>query len=471
MANASYDVIVIGAGPGGYPAAIRAAQLGLKTLCVEKEYMGGVCLNWGCIPSKALIAAANTVEKIRHADKMGITTGTVKVDVEKMQAWKDGIVKKQTSGVESLIKSNKGESMFGSAKIKSPTTVEVTKPDGKVETYEAKKGIVVATGATPIAIPGFDVDGKVVITAREAVSLKKVPSAMVVIGGGVIALELGMVYQKLGAKVTVVEMLDQLLPSEDPDLVKVVEKRFTTRGGEVLTKAKAKSCKVKGSKATVAVEHDGKERTFEADIVLVAVGFRPNSKGLGLEEVGVQLDQRGHIPTNELCQTSVPTIYAIGDVSGPPYLAHKATKEGEIVAEVLAGHKAARDWRAMPAAIFTDPEIATVGIREKEAKAEGREVLIGKFPFSVNGRAQAVDETDGFIKSIVDAKTHEVLGIGIVGPEASDLISEAALAIEMCAFAEDVGLTIHPHPTLGEAMMESFKHALGEAVHLLNRRK
>jgi dihydrolipoamide dehydrogenase len=471
MANASYDVIVIGAGPGGYPAAIRASQLGLKTLCVEKEYMGGVCLNWGCIPSKALIAAAATVEKIRHADKMGITTKGVSVDVEQMQRWKDGIVKKQTSGVENLIKSNKGESMFGSAKIKSPNSVEVTKPDGKVETFEAKRGIVISTGATPIAIPNFDIDGKVVITAREAVSLKKVPSALVVIGGGVIALELGMVYQKLGSKVTVVEMMEQLLPSEDPDLVKVVEKKFTGKGGEVLTKAKAKSCKVKGSKAVVTVEHDGKERSLDADIVLVAVGFRPNSKELGLEDVGVKLDPRGHILTNELCQTNVPSIYAIGDVSGPPYLAHKATKEGEIVAEVLAGHKAARDWRSMPAAIFTDPEIATAGIREKEAKAEGRDVLIGKFPFAINGRAQAVDETDGFIKTIVDAKTHEVLGIGIVGPEASNLISEASLAIEMCAFAEDVGLTIHPHPTLGEAMMESFKHALGEAVHVLNRRR
>jgi dihydrolipoamide dehydrogenase len=266
-----------------------------------------------------------------------------------------------------------------------------------------------------------------------------------------------------------VEMLDQLLPTEDPDVVKVVEKRFVSRGGEVLTKAKAKSCTVKGDKATVVVEHGGKERSIEADNVLVAVGFKPASKGLGLEEVGVKLDERGHVLTNELIQTNIPTIYAVGDVSGPPYLAHKATKEGEIAAEVIAGHKAARDWRVMPAAIFTDPEIATAGLREKDAKAQGREIKIGKFPFSASGRAQAVSETDGFIKSIIDAKTNEVLGVAIVGPEASDLISEAALAIEMCAFAEDVGLTIHPHPTLGEAMMESFKHALGEAVHILNR--
>lgn len=469
MANASYDVIVIGAGPGGYPAAIRAGQLGLKVLCVEKEYMGGVCLNWGCIPSKALIAAATTFEKIKHADKMGITTTGVNIDIEKLQAWKDGIIKKQTGGVSSLIKANKGDQMFGTAKVTGPNTVEVTKPDGKVETYEAKKGIIVGTGASVINIPGFTVDGKVVITAREAVSLKKVPGTLVLIGGGVIGLELGMVYQKLGSKVIVVEMMDQLLPTEDPDVVKVVEKRFTQNGGEVLLKAKAKSCTVKGDKAKVVVEHNGKDRTIDADAVLVAVGFRPNSKGLGLEEAGVKLDERGHVITNELLQTNVPSIYAIGDVSGPPYLAHKATKEGEIAAEVIAGHKSARDWRVMPAAIFTDPEIATAGLREKEAKAQGLDVKIGKFPFSVSGRAQAISETDGFIKAIIDAKTHEVLGVAIVGPEASDIISEAALAIEMCAFAEDVGLTIHPHPTLGEAVMEAFKHSLGEAVHILNR--
>jgi len=469
MANASYDVIVIGAGPGGYPAAIRAAQLGLKTLCVEKEYMGGVCLNWGCIPSKALIAATNTLEKIRHADKMGITTGEVKVDIEKLQAWKEGIIKKQTGGVSALLKANKADSVMGTATIKSPTSVEIKKADGSTELLEVKKGIIVATGAATIQLPSFPVDGKVVITAREAVSLKKVPGTLVLIGGGVIGLELGMVYQKLGSKVIVVEMLDQLLPTEDPDVVKVVEKRFVSRGGEVLTKAKAKSCALKGDKATVVVEHGGKDRSIECDNVLVAVGFKPNSKGLGLEEVGVKLDERGHVLTNELLQTNIPTIYAVGDVSGPPYLAHKATKEGELAAQILAGHKAARDWRVMPAAIFTDPEIATAGLKEKEAKAQGREVKIGKFPFSASGRAQAVSETDGFIKSIIDAKTNEVLGVAIVGPEASDLISEAALAIEMCAFAEDVALTIHPHPTLGEAMMESFKHALGEAVHILNR--
>jgi dihydrolipoamide dehydrogenase len=309
----------------------------------------------------------------------------------------------------------------------------------------------------------------VVITAREAVSLPKVPARMVLIGGGVIGMELGMVYQKLGTKVTVVEMMDQLLPGTDKDVVKVVERKFTKAGGEVLLKAKALGADVKGASATVRVEHEGQTKTFDTDCVLVAVGFRPNSKDLGLEAAGVKTDQRGHVIINDKFQTNVPTVYAVGDVCGPPYLAHKASKEGEIAAEVIAGHKAVRDWRAMPAAIFTDPEIATVGIGEDQAKKDGRDIRVGKFPFAVSGRAMSVSHTDGFIKTVIDAKSHEVLGVTIVGPEASELISEAALSLEMCAFAEDVALTIHPHPTLGEGLMEAFKHSLGEAIHVMNR--
>ena len=468
MSNKTFDVIVIGGGPGGYVAAIRLGQLGLRTLLVEKEFMGGVCLNWGCIPSKALIAAASLYERIQHAETMGIRAKDVSVDVGKMQEWKGGIVKKLTGGVRSLVTGNGGEVLMGEAKITGPKQVEV-KTDKGSERIEASKGIIVATGATVIRIPGFETDGKTVITAREAVDLKEAPKSLVLIGGGVIGLELGMVYQKLGAKVTVIEMMDQLLPGIDPDLVKVVEKRFKKGGAEVLLGAKAKGCEVKGGRAKVSVEHQGQTKTFEADKVLVAVGFRPNSQGLGLAEVGVKLDERGHILVNETQQTSVPSIYAIGDVCGAPYLAHKASKEGEIAAEVIAGHKAARDWRGMPAAVFTDPEIATVGLSESAAKAQGRAVRIGKFPFAASGRAMAVSETEGFIKVVVDPESHEVLGVGIVGPEASDLISESALALEMCAFAEDVALTIHPHPTLGEGVMEAFKHALGEAVHVMNK--
>jgi dihydrolipoamide dehydrogenase len=470
MANKTYDAIVIGGGPGGYVAAIRCGQLGLKTLVVEKEHMGGVCLNWGCIPSKALIAAAGFVQKAHKASAMGITVSGVSVDLHKMQDWKDGIVKKLTGGVSSLVKGAGGEIVKGTAKLLSNRSVEVTKADGTKEVFDATKGIVVATGAEVIQLPTIPLDGEVVITAKEAVSLREAKGTMVLIGGGVIGMELGMVYQKLGMKIIVVELMDQLLGTTDLDMVKVVEKTFTRDGGEVLLKHKAQKVERVGAQARVVVEGpDGKTREIMADRVLVAVGFKPSSKNLGLEALGVKLDARGHIVVDDQMQTSVKGIYAIGDVVGAPYLAHKASKEGEIAAEVIAGHKAARDWRAMPAAIFTEPEIATVGLSEKEAAAQGRKVKIGKFPFAASGRAMAVSATEGFIKSIVDAETHEVLGVGIVGPEASDLISEAALALEMCAYAEDVHLTVHPHPTLGEVMMESFKHALGEAIHIANR--
>jgi dihydrolipoamide dehydrogenase len=470
MATKSYEAIVIGAGPGGYPAAIRLGQLGVKTLVVEKEYMGGVCLNWGCIPSKALIAAANTYSQLKGLEEMGIKVDGASLDVGKLQDWKAGIVKKLTSGVAGLVKGNGAETVMGTARIAGPKTVEVTKADGTKETFEATKGIVIATGARVIQIPGMELDGQTIISAREAVSLREAKGTMVVVGGGVIGMELGMVYQKLGMQVIVVELLPQILTGVDADMVKVVERAFKKTGGEILTETKVEKIEKKNGKAHVVIaSKDGKTRNVEADKVLMAIGFKPNSGELGLEKVGVKLDPRGHVMVNEKLETNVKGIYAIGDVIGAPYLAHKATKEGEIVAEVIAGHKAAVDWRAMPSAIFTEPEIATVGLSETEAKKQNRKVKIGKFPFGASGRAMAVRHTDGFIKTIVDAETHEVLGVGIVGPEASDLISEASLAIEMCAFAEDVHLTIHPHPTLGEAMMESFKHALGEAVHIMNR--
>jgi len=468
MAN-EYEAIIIGGGPGGYVAAIRLGQLGVKTLCVEKEAMGGVCLNWGCIPSKALIAAANLANKVRNAGHMGITVKDLEVDVAKMQEWKEGIVKKLTGGVTSLVKGSGGAIAMGQAKITGPKSVEVTSADGKTETYTASKGIIVATGAQMIRIPGFEPDGEVVITAREAVNLQSAPKRMVLIGGGVIGLELGMVYQKLGTKITIVEMMDQLLPGTDPDLVRVVQKRLKQDGADIHLKSKAVKLENSGGKAKVTIETEGKEHVVEAEKVLVAVGFKPNSSGVGLEELGVKLDERRHIATDEQMRTNVPSIFAIGDVAGMPYLAHKASKEGEIAAEVIAGRKSARDYLGMPAAIFTDPEIATVGMTEVEAKARGKKVTIGKFPFSASGRAMAVSETDGFIKVIIDEADHQLLGVAIVGPEASNLISEAALAIEMCAFAEDVALTVHPHPTLGEGVMEAFKHALGEAIHIMNR--
>ncbi len=469
MANTDYELVVIGGGPGGYVAAIRAAQLGVKTLCVEKEYMGGVCLNWGCIPSKALIAAANLANKVQNAGHMGITVEGLNVDVAKMQKWKDGIVKKLTTGVNSLVKGNGGDVLMGTAKVTGPKTVEVIKNDGGKETFQASKGIIIATGAQTIDLPGMEPDGDVVITAREAISLKQAPDSMVLIGGGVIGLELGMVYQKLGTKITVVELMDQLLPGTDKDLVRVVEKHLKKGKADVYLKSKATKLEKAGGKAKVTIETGKETHVVEADKVLVAVGFRPNSAGLGLEDVGVNLDDRGHIIVDDELRTSVPSIFAIGDVVGAPYLAHKASKEGEIAAEVVAGHKSARDWRSMPAAIFTDPEIAVAGLSESEAKAQGKDFKVGKFPFAASGRAMAVSETDGFVKVIVSKDDNQLLGVSIVGPEASDLISEASLALEMSAFAEDVALTVHPHPTLGEGMMEAFKHSIGEAIHIMNR--
>ncbi|MBK7150192.1 MAG: dihydrolipoyl dehydrogenase [Sandaracinaceae bacterium] len=470
MSDKSYEAIVIGGGPGGYVAAIRLAQLGIKTLCVEKEEMGGICLNWGCIPSKALIAATNLVQKIQTASDMGITVSDVSVDVAKMQAWKDGIVKKLTGGITSLVKGNGADIVIGDAALTGPREVQVVTATGETLTFDASKAIVIATGTQVIRIPGFEPDGETIITAREAVSLQSAPKSMCIIGGGVIGLELGMVYMKLGTKVTVVELTNQLLPGVDLDMVKVVQKHLKKGGVDVRLETKAVACEKTAGGVRVTVEGGGKKETIEADILLVAVGFKPNTAGLGLDAVGVALDPRGHVIVDQQLRTNVDGIYAIGDVKGGPYLAHKASAEAEICAEVIAGHNRATDWRSIPAAIFTEPEIATAGMSETQAIAAGRNIKIGKFPFAASGRAMAVRETDGFIKTIVDADTNQVLGVGIVGPEASDLISEAALAIEMDAFAEDVALTVHPHPTLGEGMMESFKHAIGEAVHVMNKK-
>ena len=463
----SYDAIVVGGGPGGYTAAIRLAQLGLRTLCVERESLGGVCLNWGCIPSKALITAAATVERIRHAGEMGIAAGEPTIDFAATQRWKDGIVERLTGGIGTLIRANGGDTVAGEVRLVDAATVEVVAADGGVTRYRARQAIVLATGARVVSIPGFEPDGERIITAREAVSLPAVPRSLVVVGGGVIGMELGMMYQKLGTHVTVVEAADAILPGVDAEIAAVVARRFRKRGGVLLTGARASGWERSGDGARVTVEHGGGPTVVEAERVLVAVGFRPNTAGLGLEAAGVRLDERGHIATDRSTRTSAPGVYAVGDVTGGPYLAHKAFREGEIAAEVIHGRAVGRDWYAMPAAIFTDPEIATVGLTEAEARAAGHDVRVGRFPFAVSGRALSLGETDGFVKVVSDRD--RVLGVGIVGPEASELIAEAALAIEMQAAPEDLALTIHPHPTLSEGMLESFKHSLGEAVHIMNR--
>ncbi len=407
MAKRTCEVVVIGGGPGGYVCAIRLGQLKQKVICVEKEEVGGVCLNWGCVPSKALISASHTYEKVKdHGQQMGIFAEGVRMDVPKMQEWKNGIVKKLTGGVRGLFKGNGVELVMGNAKVTGPRTVEVTNKEGVVETIEATKALVIATGSSTIEIPTFKFDGKQIIGAKEGVSLQSVPKRLLVIGGGVIGLELGMVYQKLGSELTVVEATGSLLPGVDPECTAVVEKKLVKLGAKVHKNAKALGYE-KSSDGSLAVKIDmggGKHDTIVADTVLVAVGMRPNGGGLGLEEIGVKVE-RGFIPTDHLGRTNVDGVYAIGDVSGQPMLAHKASKEGEVVAEIIAGHKAAKDWVAIPSAIFTDPEIAVAGLSEAQAKEKGIEVRVGKFPFAALGRAMAVNETEGFFKVVSDKKT------------------------------------------------------------------
>ena len=464
------EALVIGAGPGGYVAGIRLGQLKKKALVVEKDKPGGICLNVGCIPSKALINASKIFDKIRHGADIGILADNPRVDMAKMQAWKCDVVSKLTGGVKTLLKANGCDYRTGVARFVSRNTVELTGETGK--TTITADHIVIATGSRPIEIPGFKFDGNRIVDSTGALDFASVPERFVVIGGGYIGIEIGTLYAKLGSKVTVVEALPAILPGNDPEIVQLVARKLKKLGVEVVTGAKAKSWAEKNGRAEVTVDvggdAGGKVQTIEADKVLVAVGRRPNSEGLGLEEIGVKIE-RGFVPVDRQLRTNVPGIYAIGDVAGQPMLAHKASHEAEVVAEVIAGHKAEMDVRAIPSVIFSDPEVASAGISAEEATKKGRAVKVGKFPFAALGRAIANADTDGFVKVVIDAESKEVLGIHVVGNGASDVIAEAALAIEMGALADDISLTIHAHPTLPEAIMEAAKASLGEAIHIVNR--
>ena len=460
--------MVIGAGPGGYVAGIRLGQLKKKALVVEKDKLGGICLNVGCIPSKALINASKIFDKIRHGADIGILADNPRVDMAKMQSWKGEVVSKLTGGVKTLLKANGCDYRTGVARFISRNTVELAAPDGKGKTVITADHIIIATGSRPIEIPGFKFDGNRIVDSTGALDFATVPEKLVVIGGGDIGIEIGTLYAKLGSKVTVVEARPGILAGNDPEIVQLVARKLKKLGVEVLTGAKAKSWAEKNGRAEVTVDVGGKDQLIEADKVLVAVGRRPNSEGLGLEEIGVKIE-RGFVPVDRQLRTNVPGVYAIGDVAGQPMLAHKASHEAEVVAEVIAGHKAEMDVRAIPAVIFSDPEVATAGISAEEATKKGRAIKVGKFPFAALGRAIANADTDGFVKVVIDAETKEVLGIHVVGNGASDIIAEAALAIEMGALADDISLTIHAHPTLPEAIMEAAKASLGEAIHIVNR--
>lgn len=462
------DVVVIGAGPAGYVCAIRLAQNGKKVTVIDKAEVGGVCLNRGCIPSKALIYAGTLYEKMSHAATMGIEVSGVKIKMPKLIEWKNGVVNKLTSGVGQLLKANGCTVISGDAKFTGQKTLEVTTAKGK-ETLSFNH-CVIATGSRPTEINGFKVDQETILDSTGALDLKAIPKSMLCIGGGYIGLELGTFYAKMGTEVTVVEAADRLLTLVEPEISQLLTKKLTTRGVKVLTQTKVMGSKTTKQGVEVTL-NDGKgEKKIVVEKVLVTVGRTPNSNGIGLDKAGVKIDEKGFIPVDPSRRTNVPHIYAIGDIAGQPMLAHKGSKEGLVAADAIAGKKTVYDVVAMPAVIFTDPEIATVGLSETEARAKSNDVKVGVFPFAANGRALSVAEPDGFVKMIGDGKTGRLLGVHIIGAEASNLISEAALAIEMGATVEDIALTVHPHPTLPETLMEAAEATLGHAVHIFQRK-
>ncbi|MBI3543113.1 MAG: dihydrolipoyl dehydrogenase [Deltaproteobacteria bacterium] len=468
MSTKSFDAVVIGSGPGGYVCAIKLGQLGLKTAIIERESIGGVCLNVGCIPSKAMIHAGSFYEKLfHHAPELGIDVKVGGIDLGKLKAWKDGIVKKLTGGVAMLLKANKVEIIKGDAKFTSPTALSVKTPEG-VLTVTAKN-FVIASGSRPFDIPGFTPDGKQVITSTEALDFTSPPKRLVVIGGGYIGLELGTYLAKVGTQVTVLEGTTKLLAAMDQDCVKVVERGLKKRNVNVVLEAKAKSWKKASKGLELTYDTPQGLQTVETDVILVTVGRKPNSDTIDLEKTGLKANAKGFIDIDKQCRTKVPHIFAIGDVAGGLLLAHKASKEGIVAAEVIAGQKSAFDTTIIPAVVFTDPEIATAGFTLAEAQAAGFDAHEGQFPFAALGKALATGESDGFVKVIADRKTHKLLGVHIVGAEASAMLGEAGLALEMGAVLEDIALTIHTHPTLPEALMEAAEVALGHPIHIVGK--
>jgi dihydrolipoamide dehydrogenase len=459
------DTIVIGAGPGGYVAAIRAAQLGQKVTIVEKEYVGGVCLNVGCIPSKAIIAAGHRYETAKHSDAYGITAENVKVDFTKVQEWKASVVKKLTGGVEGLLKGNKVEIVRGEAFFVDSNSLRVM-GEKAAQTYNFKNAIV-ATGSRPIELPTFKYS-KRVLDSTGALSLDEIPEKLVVIGGGVIGIELGGAYANFGTQVTILEGADEILGvGFEKQMSAIVKKSMKKKGVEFFTKAMAKGVEEREDGVTVTFDVKGEEKKIDADYVFVMVGRRPNTDEMGLEQAGVKMSERGIIEIDKQCRTNVPNIFAIGDVVPGPQLAHKASYEAKIAAEAIAGHPSEIDYLGIPAVVFSDPELATVGYTEQQAKDEGIAIKAAKFPYAANGRALSLDSTDGFVKLITRKEDGLVIGAQVAGANASDIISELGLAIETGMTAEDIAMTIHAHPTLGEMTMEAAEVALGSPIHVL----
>lgn len=467
----SYDVIIIGSGPGGYVCAIKAAQLGLKVAVIEKRAtFGGTCLNIGCIPSKALLHASEVFAHASHGmDSLGVEIDKPKLNLDKMMGHKDAVVKSNVEGVAYLFKKNKIDSFIGMGKVLGEGKVSVTSDDGKTEEIEAKN-VVIATGSDVAGIPGVEVDfdEKTIVSSTGAIALEKVPDHMVVVGGGVIGLEMGSVWSRLGAKVTVVEYLDTILGGMDRDVAKQFQRMLAKQGMEFKLGAKVTGVEKsdKGAKVTHESVKGGDAETIEADIVLIATGRTPYTEGLGLEGAGVVLDERGRVRTDNHYQTNVPGVYAIGDVIDGPMLAHKAEDEGVAVAEILAGQAGHVNYAVIPSVVYTQPEVASVGKTEEELKADGIKYKTGKFPFSANGRARAMQASDGFVKFLADAETDRVLGVHIVGMGAGEMIHEAAVLMEFGGSSEDLGRTCHAHPTMSEAVREAALATFAKPLHM-----
>lgn len=461
------QVAVIGGGLGGYVAAIRAAQLGLEVTLVERAFLGGVCLNWGCIPSKALIHVADLKTQIERADSFGLITSGVSVDLPRLMKWKDGIVGKLRAGVAQLLAQNKIEVVQGNARFTGDRSFSVESTEG-VHRFEFEHCIV-ATGSRPADLPGIPRDGQRIIDSTDALGLESIPERLLVVGAGAVGLELGTVYAKLGSRVTILEGMDTLLPMLDPQISRVMRKAVKTLGIELVLGARVQSVSSNDSLARVTYTSAKGEASLDADKVLVAIGRWPNTSGMGLEKPGLTLDKRGFIEVNSRMETSTPGIYAVGDIVAGPMLAHKASYQGKIAAEVIAGKPSAFEGVEVPGVIFSDPEIATVGLTEQQALDQGYEVKSGVFPFRALGRAATIgDDGLGFSKVVSDGKAGTVLGVHIVGPHASDLIAEGCLAVASASHIDDLTLTMHPHPTLPESIEEAAEQIEHRAIHIFS---
>jgi len=459
-----YDAIVIGGGPGGYSAAIRLGQLGKKVLCVERYRLGGVCLNVGCMPSKALLHVGEVITAAHDLKEMGVTFGEPKLDLSALNKWKSKMIDDLVGGIGTLFKANKVESMFGEATVVDKNTVRVKKTDGGEETVNCDN-LVIATGSEPVALPGFERNSKTVLNSDDAIAMAEVPKSIVILGAGVIGLEFATIYRRLGAEVTVVEMLDRALGDTDLEISTLLLRILKKQGITVHIKTKCASVDVR-SNGVVAKLQGEVNVMQEAEKMLVAVGRRPRTPQ-GADKLGITID-RGFIKVDEQRRTNVAGVYAIGDCTGAPQLAHKAMKEGVVAAEVIAGMKSAYDPMAMPNCVYTDPEVATVGLSEEQARAAGYDISVGKFRLAALGRARTVGISEGMVKIVGDKKTDLVLGVHIVSPMAESMIAEAVIAIEMGATVEDIGLSVHPHPTFAESIMEASELLHGRAIHMVN---